>query len=62
MKKFRFDFSLDIWMQDIDIEAETYDEALHQLTMMAAEEIVKQGYVKDYSIKDLDCEEIEDEK
>lgn len=60
MKRFVFDFSLDIWMQDVIIEAESYEEAKEKLLNVTPLEIVACGYCKDFNIKDLDCEEYED--
>lgn len=61
MKRFVFDFDLDIWMQNIVIEADNYEEAKKQLLEITAEELVEKGYVKDFNIKEIDCEEYEDD-
>lgn len=60
MPKYNFDFDLDMWVQDVIIEADSYDEAKRLLLHMNVETILEQGYVKDYDIKQLDCTE-EDE-
>lgn len=57
MKRFVFDFDLDIWMQDVEIEADDYDKALEELLNMSVKELVENGYIKDYNIKELDCQE-----
>lgn len=56
--KFKFDFSVDAWIQDVVIDAATKEEAIGKLTRMSLIEIIEEGYVKDFSIprEDLDVE------
>ena len=61
MKVFTFDFDLDAWIQDIEIEAEDYDEAKEKLLQMSVEELIENGYIKDYDISNLDYEKIDEE-
>ncbi len=59
MSKFVFDFTLDIWMQCVEIEAKNYEEAKEKLLNMSVDEILEEGYLKDYDLKQIDCEEKE---
>lgn len=61
MKKFVFDFNLSVWVQNVEIEAEDYEEAVEKLGRMSAYDIVDEGYVKNSDITDLDYEEVEDD-
>lgn len=54
MKVFTFDFDLDAWIQDIEIEAEDLEEAKEQLFNMSLSELIENGYVKDFDIRNLD--------
>lgn len=49
-----FDFSLDAWIQNVEIEADDIEEAKEKLNKMSLEDLVEEGYVKDFNIKDLD--------
>ena len=49
-----FDFSLFAWIQNVEIEADDIEEAKEKLNKMSLEELVEEGYVKDFNIKDLD--------
>jgi hypothetical protein len=46
-----FDFSLDAWIQNVEIEADDIEEAKEKLNKMSLEELVEEGYVKDFNIK-----------
>lgn len=61
MKKFAFDFDLDLWLQNVVIEAENEDEAKRILLNMSVNDLLDQGYVKDYDIKQVDCNSIEED-
>lgn len=61
-KKFRVNFELDSWVRFLDIEADSAEEAKEILnTKMSFKEIIEEGYVADFEIKDLDIEEIDPE-
>ena len=60
MKKYVFDFSVDAWLQNVEIEADNLEEAKDKLGEMSLKDLVEEGYVKDFSISDLDYE-VEDE-
>lgn len=57
MKTFVFDFDLDAWIQDLEIEAENIDEAKEKLLNMSVEDLIENGYVKDFDIRQIDCNE-----
>lgn len=49
-----FDFSLDAWIQNVEVEADDIEEAKEKLNKMSLEDLIEEGYVKDFNIKDLD--------
>ena len=59
--KFNLDFSVDAWIQGVDIEAKDEKEALEKLSQMSLKDILDEGYVKDFSIpaEDFEAEVIE---
>ena len=61
-KKFTFDLSVDAWINGLEIEAETYDDALESLHLMSLDELIEKGYVKDFDLKNIDYEVEEDEE
>lgn len=61
MKKFTFDFNLEAWVAGVEIEANSYDEALEKLNGMTAEELLEEGYIKQSEISTIDCS-VEDEE
>lgn len=56
MPRYTFDFDLDSWIQGVKIDAESYEEAKNKLCSMSFQDLIDEGYIKDFSIKDLDCE------
>ena len=60
MKKFKFDFNMNAWIQDVEISAESYEEAKKEFDNMTVEDLIDNGYVKDFNITDLDVEEGEE--
>lgn len=51
---FNFDFSVDAWIEGLSIEADSIEEAKEKLLKYSLEEILEEGYVKDYNLKDID--------
>ena len=49
--KVKFDFVLEAWMQGVEIEADSYEEALRKLYAMDAEDLISEGYIKESDIK-----------
>jgi len=62
MKKFVFDFNLSAWITNLEIEADSYEEAVEKLGRMSAYDIVDEGYVKNTDITDLDYEVADDDE
>lgn len=56
MKKFTFDFSVDAWIDGVEIDADSYDEAVEELRLMTLEKLVDRGHVKDFDVLDIDVE------
>ena len=59
MKTYSFDFDLDVWVQCLEIPADSLEEAKEKLCKMSVEDLIDYGYVKDFNIKDLEAEEHE---
>jgi hypothetical protein len=62
MKKYRFDFDLDMWVKNVEINAESkaeakelFDELIHSRLIMMLED----ADIKDFNVSDLDIEEEE---
>lgn len=62
MKQFTFDFDLSCWVKNVTIEAETLEEAQKKLMSMSVDEILNEGFVKDYNLKDVEVEMEEDDE
>ena len=62
MKNYIFDLDLDVWVQGIEIEANNKEEALEKLKGMSVEELINNGYVKDFNLSDVDCDEEDDDE
>lgn len=56
MKTFTFNFTVQAWVKNLEIEAETYEEAEEELLSMSLEKIVDKGFVKDSDISDIEYE------
>ena len=57
--KVKFDFVLEVWMQGVEIEADSYEEALRKLYAMDVEDLISEGYIKESDIKQEDGEIVE---
>lgn len=62
MPKFIFDFDLDVWVRGLEIEADSYDEAEEILRTMSANELLDEGYAKQWDISEVDYSVEEDEE
>jgi len=62
MVKVTFDFNVSAWIRNLEIEADSYEDAERILNSMSLDDLVSEGYVKDFQItdKDYDIEEDED--
>lgn len=61
MPKYTFDFNLQAWIQNLEIEADSYEDAVQKLNTMDIDDLISDGYVKRYDIDDVDCESDEDD-
>ena len=61
MPKFTFDFNLEAWIRYLEIEADSYEEAVTKLNKLSLDDIASKGYCEELSIKDLDSESDEDD-
>lgn len=57
--KVLFDFNLNAWIKGVEIEADSYEDALAELHSMTFEELVEAGYEKDFKLDDIDGSIIE---
>lgn len=57
--KMKFDFMLNLWLQDVEVEGDSEEECLENLRRMTAEEILEHAVLKDSDIDDVDGEIIE---
>lgn len=55
MKKFNYSMSVDAWIT-IQIEANNIDEANEKLNEMSLEELIEEGYVNEFTLKDCDVD------
>ena len=62
MNTYKFDFMLSAWVQQVEIEADSYEEAEQLLNEMSVSEIAREGYIKTSEISDVDCECEEEEE
>lgn len=62
MKIYDFNFCLELWIKSLEIEANSYEEALDKLTSMSFEDLISQGYIKDFDITFVDCKVEDDER
>ena len=61
MPTYTFDFNLEAWIRGLEIEADSYEEAVQQLNNLSLDDIASEGYVQDISITDIDYESDEDD-
>ena len=54
MKTYKFDLSVDAWLQDIEIEANTEEEAKAKLQAMSLRELLDNGCEKDKTLSNID--------
>lgn len=62
MPKYTFDFNLEAWVAGVEIEADSYEEALEELHKKTAEELLEEGYIKESDISSIDCDVEDDEE
>lgn len=55
--KFKFDFNLSAWIQNVEVEAASLEEAKEKLGQMSIEDMIdNEGSIKQTDITDLDSE------
>lgn len=59
--KVKFNFDLDVWITNLEIEGEDLAECKKKLNAMTFEELVEEGYVEKYDVKEIDYEVLERE-
>ena len=52
--KVLFDFNLNAWIKGVEIDADSYEDALAKLHGMSFEELVELGYSKEFKLDDVD--------
>jgi hypothetical protein len=57
--KVKFNFNLNAWINGVEIEADSEEQAKEILFGMTFSELLEDGYCKDFSIADLGAEVIE---
>lgn len=57
--KVLFDFNLNAWIKGIEVDADSYEDALVKLHGMSFEELVELGYSKEFKLDDVDGSVIE---
>ena len=60
MPTYTFNFDLDAWIRNIEIEADSEEEAMEKLNAMKFEDIVDQGYCSMFDITNVDVESDEE--
>lgn len=61
MPKYTFDFALEAWIRYLEIEADSYEDAVKQLNDLSLDDIASKGYCQDSNITDIDCESDDDD-
>lgn len=61
-KTYIFDMNVSIWLRDVEIYANSREEAEEKLNDMRIDDLLEDGIIKDFEITDLDCEEEIDEE
>ena len=56
MARYSFDFNLEAWIQYVEIEADSYEEAESKLCKMTVEELIKTGYINNSDLFDISAE------
>ena len=58
--KVKFDCNLDAWVTGIEIEADSYDNALAKLYSMTFDQLIEEGFTKEFRIEDVGSQVIEE--
>jgi hypothetical protein len=52
--KVLFDFNLNAWIKGVEVDADSYEDAVAKLHGMSFEELVELGYSKEFKLDDVD--------
>lgn len=59
--KVKFNFNLEAWIQGVEIEADSIEEAKNKLYRMDVQELIEAGYINTSDLYDVEGEVIEDD-
>ena len=59
--KVKFSFNLKAWIQDVEIEADSIEEAENKLYKMDVQELIEAGYINTSDLYDVEGEVIEED-
>ena len=51
MPTYTFEFDLDLWIEGVEIQACSKEEAFKKLRSMSAEDLIEKGYIKNFGIE-----------
>lgn len=57
--KVKFNFNLEAWIQDVEIEADSMEEAENKLYGMTVQELIEAGYIHTSDLTDVEGEIVE---
>ena len=57
--KVKFNFNLQAWIQDVEIEADSMEEAEEKLYRMTVEDLIEAGYIHTSDLDDVEGEVVE---
>jgi hypothetical protein len=57
--KVKFNFNLEAWIQDVEIEADSMEEAENKLYGMTVQELIETGYIHTSDLDDVEGEIVE---
>ena len=57
--KVKFNFNLEAWIRDVEIEADSMEEAENKLYSMTVQELIEAGYVHTSDLDDVEGEIVE---
>ena len=59
--KVKFNFNLEAWIQGVEIEADSIEEAENKLYKMDVQELIEAGYINTSDLYDVEGEVIEED-
>ena len=60
--KVKFNFNLNAWIQNVEIEADSIEEAENKLYRMDVQELIEAGYINTSDLDDVEGEVIEEDE